>query len=651
MFETPNPEPAAAASSPRGDAARDATRRAAPTTARSPRSRTTSCGWARSSRRQIRAAIAALVAHDADAGPPGHHRRPPDQRGPAQGDGDDRRGHRDPEPGRPRPALPADARPRELRAGADGRPRRRPSPSRRASSRRYPPLEDYVDLPLLGERVAELVHGIIRALVDVDEVQAREVAKLDDEVDDLYHKIFDEVLVLMREDPAQRRARDADPVRVALPRADRRPGDEHRRGHRVPRLGRGRGPQPVTEPDATTQDGHHDHGAFHGERVATARSGSSSCAGATARGRSSARRCSATSAASEVDVYSAGIEPKGVNPLTIRVLEEAGISTDGLALEVGERLPRPAVRLRDHRVRRRAGRVPGLPRRRTSRCTGATRIRPRPRAPRRSGWPPSGPSSRAWASGSTSSCRSPSVTRRERTARPARIIGRVIALHLLRHAHAGDPERWHGDDAERPLSEKGRRQAERLGRLLAASTRRPTCSSPRPRCGPARRRSSSPRRSTSRSSSTGGSAAPLDLSTLSRRCSPRTRTRERPCLVGHDPDFSELLGDLLGVAPVPMRKGAIARVDVAGRGDLVAGRGHPALPAAAGGRAGQVARLRAPSPAATRSSASASRGPAACPARRCRRAPLSGVRRPALRLDAHRVRAAPCTRPTTGRSS
>jgi len=33
----------------------------------------------------------------------------------------------------------------------------------------------------------------------------------------------------------------------------------------------------------------------------------------------------------KVEVYSAGIEPKGVNPLTIRVLEEAGIPTDGLA--------------------------------------------------------------------------------------------------------------------------------------------------------------------------------------------------------------------------------------------------------------------------------------------------------------------------------
>jgi phosphate transport system protein len=66
----------------------------------------------------------------------------------------------------------------------------------------YAPLKNYVDLPRLGEEVANLVDGIIRALVDIDEVRAREVAALDDEVDTLYHRIFDEVLVLMRDDPA-----------------------------------------------------------------------------------------------------------------------------------------------------------------------------------------------------------------------------------------------------------------------------------------------------------------------------------------------------------------------------------------------------------------------------------------------------------------
>jgi len=66
----------------------------------------------------------------------------------------------------------------------------------------HAPLGNYVDLPVLGQRVAGLVRGIIRALVDVDERQAREVAALDDEVDELYHAIFDRVLVLMRDDPA-----------------------------------------------------------------------------------------------------------------------------------------------------------------------------------------------------------------------------------------------------------------------------------------------------------------------------------------------------------------------------------------------------------------------------------------------------------------
>src|SRR5919205_2931793 len=39
-------------------------------------------------------------------------------------------------------------------------------------------------------------------------------------------------------------------------------------------------------------------------------------------------------------------------------------------------------------------------------------------------------------------------------------------LFMLRHADAGDPEAWTGDDAERPLSPKGEAQAERLATFL-----------------------------------------------------------------------------------------------------------------------------------------------------------------------------------------
>jgi phosphate transport system protein len=66
----------------------------------------------------------------------------------------------------------------------------------------HPPLKRYVDLPLMGDLAAEQVRGVLRALVDLDEHRAREVAARDDEIDGLYHRIFDEVLELMRAEPA-----------------------------------------------------------------------------------------------------------------------------------------------------------------------------------------------------------------------------------------------------------------------------------------------------------------------------------------------------------------------------------------------------------------------------------------------------------------
>jgi phosphate transport system protein len=65
-----------------------------------------------------------------------------------------------------------------------------------------PPLKEYIDLPEMGTIAAHLVRDALRALVDVDEVHAREVATRDDDIDRLYHRTFDEVLGLMRADPA-----------------------------------------------------------------------------------------------------------------------------------------------------------------------------------------------------------------------------------------------------------------------------------------------------------------------------------------------------------------------------------------------------------------------------------------------------------------
>ena len=65
-----------------------------------------------------------------------------------------------------------------------------------------PPLKGYVHLPEMAERAAVLVHGVLRALIDADAVAAREIAVLDDDIDRLYHATFDEVVALMRADPA-----------------------------------------------------------------------------------------------------------------------------------------------------------------------------------------------------------------------------------------------------------------------------------------------------------------------------------------------------------------------------------------------------------------------------------------------------------------
>ena len=65
----------------------------------------------------------------------------------------------------------------------------------------HPPLKGYVDLPRLASLVADQVRGILHALVDIDVERARTVAAADDEIDRLYHRIFDEVVELMRQDP------------------------------------------------------------------------------------------------------------------------------------------------------------------------------------------------------------------------------------------------------------------------------------------------------------------------------------------------------------------------------------------------------------------------------------------------------------------
>jgi phosphohistidine phosphatase SixA len=135
-----------------------------------------------------------------------------------------------------------------------------------------------------------------------------------------------------------------------------------------------------------------------------------------------------------------------------------------------------------------------------------------------------------------------------------------IQLHLLRHADAGDPAAWRGDDADRPLSDKGYQQAERLALHLALAGFEPDAvvSSPKVRAL---------------------QTAEIVAAALGIEVRVDDRLGEtlsipgveailrdagdvaRPVLVGHDPDFSELLSSLAD-ARLEMKKGALARIDL-----------------------------------------------------------------------------------------
>lgn len=134
-------------------------------------------------------------------------------------------------------------------------------------------------------------------------------------------------------------------------------------------------------------------------------------------------------------------------------------------------------------------------------------------------------------------------------------------LHFLRHAHAGDPLTWKGRDEDRPLSDKGERQAERLGVFLAGVKFSPDVFITSPKVRAARTAEIVAGHLGTTVTVDDRLARELDLATLE-RVLVDAGDPARPVIVGHDPDFSELLALLSGASDLPMRKGAFALVDV-----------------------------------------------------------------------------------------
>ena len=148
----------------------------------------------------------------------------------------------------------------------------------------------------------------------------------------------------------------------------------------------------------------------------------------------------------------------------------------------------------------------------------------------------------------------------------------MIELHLLRHAHAGDAFEGSGPDDRRPLSEKGEKQADRLGRFLAGVGFAPDAiiTSPKVRAVQTAEivagRLGVPVVVDTRLA--GGFGLQAVEAMLHEVGDPI-----RPVLVGHDPDFTDLVEVLTGSSAVTMKKGAIIRIDIdrplaAGTGSL-----------------------------------------------------------------------------------
>lgn len=57
-----------------------------------------------------------------------------------------------------------------------------------------------------------------------------------------------------------------------------------------------------------------------------------------------------------------------------------------------------------------------------------------------------------------------------------------MTLYLIRHGHAGNKHNWAGPDGERPLSEKGRTQADRIADQFGGDKIKQVISSPAVRC-------------------------------------------------------------------------------------------------------------------------------------------------------------------------
>lgn len=148
---------------------------------------------------------------------------------------------------------------------------------------------------------------------------------------------------------------------------------------------------------------------------------------------------------------------------------------------------------------------------------------------------------------------------------------RKLTLYVLRHADAGDPMAWTADDAERPLSKKGRRQAKRLARYLKDLDIQPDSILTSPKIRASATAKIVGRAVNRKPISDERLTIDFGAEALAGLVAALEPGAGSIMLVGHDPDFSDAVSWLVGAA-ITMRKGALAVIDLPDR-EAGAGRG------------------------------------------------------------------------------
>lgn len=64
-----------------------------------------------------------------------------------------------------------------------------------------PPLKPLIDIPRMAEKVNDMLHRSLNALINRDDDTAKQIVIEDNDVDNLYDQVFRELLTFMAEDP------------------------------------------------------------------------------------------------------------------------------------------------------------------------------------------------------------------------------------------------------------------------------------------------------------------------------------------------------------------------------------------------------------------------------------------------------------------